>query len=141
MSRYFLSDIQYTQLTIQQWRTVQEANEFYKNAKNNQEHVNRPGHITLAGTLDEYGDIRSSRPHHGLPSNNTHQRERGMRTTASPPLNGQTESSSQTQLPLSGQFMIDSHELEADMLQWPFIDETWSSGFDTGFDTAWPHLV
>lgn len=119
---------------------MQEANEFYKTAKNNQEHVNRPGHITLAGTLDEYGDIRSSRPHHEMPSNNNYQRERGVRMTT-PPLNGQMESPSQTPLSLNSQFMIDTHELEADMLQWPFIDETWSSGFDTGFDTAWPHLV
>lgn len=43
--------------------------------------------------------------------------------------------------PGSNQFTIDSYELEADMLQWPFIDETWSSGFDAGFDSAWPNLI
>lgn len=119
---------------------MQEANEFYKTAKNNQEHAmpgdERPGHSTLAGTLDEYGDIRSSRPQHELPLN-TRRRERGTATMGSPPGNGHTDSP----LPSSNQFTTDFHELEADMLQWPFIDETWSSGFDTGFDTAWPNLV
>lgn len=119
---------------------MQEANEFYKTAKNNQEHAipgdERPGHSTLAGTLDEYGDIRSSRPQHEL-TLNTRRRERGPATMGSPPGNGHTDSP----LPSSNQFTTDFHELEADMLQWPFIDETWSSGFDTGFDTAWPNLV
>ena len=95
----------------------------------------RPGHSTLAGTLDEYGDIRS-RPQHEL-SSNTRRRERRTATIGNPPDNGHTDSP----LPPSNQFTIDFHELEADMLQWPFIDETWSAGFDTGFDTAWPNLV
>ena len=80
----------------------------------------RPGHSTLAGTLDEYGDIRSSRPQHELPLN-TRRRERGTATMGSPPGNGHTDSP----LPSSNQFTTDFHELEADMLQWPFIDETW----------------
>ncbi|KAH2463990.1 hypothetical protein KXW63_007281 [Aspergillus fumigatus] len=45
------------------WRTVQEANRFYEIARNNQLHVrDGAGHLTIAGTLDEYGDIRSVRP-------------------------------------------------------------------------------
>ncbi|KZF24590.1 fungal-specific transcription factor domain protein [Xylona heveae TC161] len=121
------------------WRTVQEANKFYQSAKNNQEHVlagDRHGHITLAGTLDEYGDIRSSRPLQG-PSSNTRRRATGTEANI-PPQGGQMDSPAQTHLPFSDQFTLDSHELE--MLQWPFIDETWSSGFDTGLDSAWPNF-
>lgn len=97
-----------------QWRTVQEASEFYKTAR----HPGRPGQSTLAGTLDEYGDIRSSRP----------EQSTTRRAACSPVAPAESE------LPLSGLAM--DHELE-DMLQWPFIDETWSVGFDAGFDTAW----
>ena len=31
----------------------------------------------------------------------------------------------------------EGHDLEAEMLQWPFIDENWSVGFDTGFEAGW----
>lgn len=36
--------------------------------------------------------------------------------------------------------MAELHEWEAELLQWPFIDETWTSGFDTGVEAAWPNL-
>jgi hypothetical protein len=42
--------------------------------------------------------------------------------------------------PMDAVPLSESHELEVEMLQWPFIDESWSLGFDTGFDTAWPSL-
>lgn len=93
---------------------MQEASEFYKTAR----YPGRPGHSTLAGTLDEYGDIRSSRP----------EQSTARRTPCSPVTPAEAE------LSLGGLSM--DHELE-DMLQWPFIDETWSVGFDAGFDTAW----
>ncbi|BCR83067.1 transcription factor domain-containing protein [Aspergillus chevalieri] len=115
------------------WRAAQDANKFYETARNNQEHAlsgDRPGHITLAGTLDEYGDIRSSRPRNETSSNTSH--------ITLP--RGQTDSPTQTRLPFNDQFILDAQELETDMLQWPFIDETWSSGFDTGFDAAWPNF-
>lgn len=31
-------------------------------------------------------------------------------------------------------------DVEAEMWQWPFLDENWSLGFDTGFESAWPGL-
>lgn len=31
-------------------------------------------------------------------------------------------------------------DVEAEMGQWPFLDENWSLGFDTGFESAWPGL-
>jgi hypothetical protein len=36
-----------------------------------------------------------------------------------------------------------SYDLETDMMQWPFLDETWSVGFatfSTGYETTWPGL-
>lgn len=29
------------------------------------------------------------------------------------------------------------HDFETDMFQWPFIDASWSAGFDTGLDGLW----
>jgi hypothetical protein len=99
------------------------------------------GHLTLAGTLDEYGDIRSVRPRQEE-SQLILERE-NMPTSTSNRNNHQalggdsrhTATASIDAVPLS-----ESHELEVEMLQWPFIDESWSLGFDTGFDTAWPSL-
>lgn len=122
------------------WRTVQEADKFYENAKNNQElTASGDRHINLAGTLDEYGDIRSSRPLHEL-SSNIRQQERETRTADIPPSNTnniiRADFPAHGYVPFSDQYTVE----EMDMLQWPFIDETWSSGFDTGFDTAWPSV-
>jgi hypothetical protein len=29
------------------------------------------------------------------------------------------------------------HDFETDMFQWPFIDASWSTGFDAGLDGLW----
>lgn len=31
------------------------------------------------------------------------------------------------------------HDFETDMFQWPFIDGSWSAGFDAGLDGLWHH--
>ncbi|KAH2275764.1 hypothetical protein KXW96_003641 [Aspergillus fumigatus] len=125
------------------WRTVQEANRFYEIARNNQLHVrDGAGHLTIAGTLDEYGDIRSVRPRQeesqpilerenmptALRNRNSHQAALG------------SHSRHPGTAPMDAVPLGESHELQVEMLQWPFIDESWSLGFDTGFDTAWPSL-
>ncbi|KAB8234166.1 transcription factor domain-containing protein [Aspergillus alliaceus] len=122
------------------WRTVQEACKFYETAKSNQENAaagDRPGHLTLASTLDEYGDIRCSRPRHDVSV--TRRREIPGRDAAIPQNHGPTNCPAHSSITFSDQIILDPHELETEMMQWPFIDETWSSGFDTGFDAAWPN--
>ncbi|KAJ5138728.1 transcriptional regulator family: Fungal Specific TF [Penicillium bovifimosum] len=124
------------------WRTVQEANRFYETVKNNQAHsgsgMHSPRRFALAGTLDEYGDIRSrpSRDVHATRAATAESRETqssGPRrvTSSSPGLDG------------GGGFLRESaaigghHDVETDMFQWPFIDGSWSLGFDTGLDGLW----
>lgn len=91
----------------------------------------RPGHLALAGTLDEYGDIRSARRHE-LP---TMRRRRGETILDE----GEMGRHSTGQVP-DVRPMTELPEWEAELLQWPFIDETWTSGFDTGVEAAWPNL-
>ncbi|KAL4939082.1 hypothetical protein BDV06DRAFT_231279 [Aspergillus oleicola] len=104
------------------WRTLQDANRFYESARSTQQ-----GHLTLAGTFDEYGDIRISRPD---PSTS----------------HGRTTPVDQTATPARGPSMpVDTehgaiYDLESEMMQWPFLDETWTAGFATGYETAWPGL-
>ncbi|KAJ5779380.1 hypothetical protein N7457_007100 [Penicillium paradoxum] len=120
------------------WRTVQEANRFYETVKSNQAHVesgmHSPRRFALAGTLDEYGDIRS-RPSnaHATRAATAESRPGGSDArgrTSSSPLDG-------------GGFLarenaaLGHHDLETDMFQWPFIDGSWSLGFDTGLDGLW----
>ncbi|KAF7596038.1 hypothetical protein BBP40_003818 [Aspergillus hancockii] len=122
------------------WRTVQDASKFYETAKSNQENStsgDRPGHLTLASTLDEYGDIRCSRPRHE--ASLARRREVPGRDAVIPQHHGPTGCPAHASMTFSDQAMLDPHELETEMMQWPFIDETWSSGFDTGFDAAWPN--
>ncbi|KAE8421995.1 hypothetical protein BDV36DRAFT_303760 [Aspergillus pseudocaelatus] len=122
------------------WRTVQEASKFYETAKSNHEHTasgDRPGHLTLASTLDEYGDIRCSRPRHDVSI--SRRRDTSGRDAAMPQNHGPSGCPAHANITFSEQVMLDPHELETEMMQWPFIDETWSSGFDTGFDAAWPN--
>ncbi|KAL4914010.1 pyridoxal phosphate-dependent transferase [Aspergillus aurantiobrunneus] len=102
------------------WRTLQEANRFYENARPTQHGLGSDrGHLTLAGTFDEYGEIRISRP------------------DPSP--------ADQDAVPV-GRSSVEvdaehgSYDLEAEMMQWPFLDETWSVGFATGYETTWPGL-
>ncbi|KAJ5905598.1 uncharacterized protein N7473_002514 [Penicillium subrubescens] len=128
------------------WRTVQDANRFYETVKSTQTHpesvMHSPRRFALAGTLDEYGDIRS-RPNRELDTTramtaearelqNTHQ-EQG-RTSSSPGHEGDVAFFSKEQSATG------SHpDLETDMFQWPFIDASWSVGFDAGLDGLWHH--
>ncbi|KAL5363719.1 hypothetical protein BJX96DRAFT_178316 [Aspergillus floccosus] len=124
------------------WRTVQEANKFYETARGNQENAGSSdgaNPLALGGTLDEYGDIRVCRPGQETPTSAP--RRRGS-TSETP---GVQHSRRRNSVPLSTlsaseHTMFEHHDLETEMLQWPFISEAWSSGFDTGFDSAWPSL-
>ncbi|OGE52111.1 hypothetical protein PENARI_c011G01373 [Penicillium arizonense] len=123
------------------WRTVQEANRFYETVKSNQTNtdsgMHSPRRFALAGTLDEYGDIRSrpSRDAHGTraattESGDTHSSHAAHgRTSLSPGLQGDSNLDSAS---LGGH-----HDFETDMFQWPFIDASWSTGFDAGLDGLW----
>ncbi|CAG7922389.1 unnamed protein product [Penicillium olsonii] len=114
------------------WRTVQDANRFYETVKSTQttaeSEIHSPQGFALAGTLDEYGDIRSRPSAHATraataESRDTHSSHAGT----SPGLEGGGY------LPRDGA----GHEVETDMFQWPFIDGSWSLGFDTGLDGLW----
>ncbi|KAJ5168356.1 uncharacterized protein N7482_003950 [Penicillium canariense] len=128
------------------WRTVQDANRFYETVKSTQTHpdsaMHSPRRLALAGTLDEYGDIRS-RPNRDLHATRSVTAEaRHMQSTPQP--HGPTVS-----LPANeGEAAFISrdqsgpgshHDLETDMFQWPFIDASWSAGFDAGLDGLWHH--
>ncbi|KAL4963953.1 pyridoxal phosphate-dependent transferase [Aspergillus stella-maris] len=103
------------------WRTLQDANRFYESARSTQQ-----GHLTLAGTFDEYGDIRISRPD---PS--SHGRTTPVRQTATPARG--------PSIPVDIEHGT-IQDLEAEMMQWPFLDETWTAGFATGYESTWPGL-
>ncbi|KAH8427038.1 transcription factor domain-containing protein [Aspergillus melleus] len=122
------------------WRTVREADKFYRTAKSNHFSDERPSHLTLAGTLDEYGDIRSSRPRNDLSISMRRRETVSSDAVDSAQEDPRTTHNSQINIAPGHNAMLDSYDLEAEMLQWPFIDETWFHGFDTGFDAAWPNL-
>ncbi|KAL3464876.1 pyridoxal phosphate-dependent transferase [Aspergillus heterothallicus] len=105
------------------WRTLQEANRFYETARSTQQGLG----LTLAGTFDEYGDIRISRPEPSATQ---------PRTT---PLR-ETVIQRPDNLNLDTPNHVAGSELETEMAQWPFLDETWSVGFDTGYEATWPGL-
>ncbi|KAK9849227.1 transcriptional regulator family: Fungal Specific TF [Penicillium brevicompactum] len=111
------------------WRTVQDANRFYETVKSTQTHaeseIHSPRGFALAGTLDEYGDIRSrpSARAATAESRDTHSSHAGA---SSPGL--------ETSFPRDA---VAGHEIETDMFQWPFIDGSWSLGFDAGLDGLW----
>ncbi|KAJ5707124.1 transcriptional regulator family: Fungal Specific TF [Penicillium malachiteum] len=121
------------------WRTVQEANRFYETVKSTQiqpeSGMHSPRRFALAGGLDEYGDIRSRpREMHMTrsmtePHENPHQSHRAV---PSPP-ESETPFLSRDN---PGQGYPD---LETDMFEWPFIDASWSAGFDAGLDGLWHH--
>ncbi|KAL4864583.1 hypothetical protein BDV12DRAFT_188832 [Aspergillus spectabilis] len=109
------------------WQTLQEANRFYESARSTQQGLGPVrDHLTLAGTFDEYGDIRISRP--------------------DPPPTRQTSPTGQNIPAIRRSSVVveaehgGSYDLESDMMQWPFLDETWSVGFATGYETTWPGL-
>ncbi|KAJ5949046.1 transcriptional regulator family: Fungal Specific TF [Penicillium verhagenii] len=126
------------------WRTVQEANRFYETVKSTQTHtetgMHSPRRFALAGTLDEYGDIRSrpNREMHmtrtmatgpGEPDNAPQSRDRVL---SSPVPDSEAAFLSREHAGLA-------HDFETDMFQWPFIDASWSAGFDAGLDGLWHH--
>jgi hypothetical protein len=116
------------------WRTLQEANRFYESARSHkglESHSN--DHLALAGTFDEYGDIRISWPNHSTSTS---------RGDTSP-----VEHGAPTAVRNRGSSVLDAeqsapgiYDLEAEMMQWPFLDENWSVGFATGYENTWPGL-
>ncbi|KAL4767770.1 fungal-specific transcription factor domain-containing protein [Aspergillus nidulans var. acristatus] len=116
------------------WRTLQEANRFYESARSHkglESHSN--DHLALAGTFDEYGDIRISWPNHSTSTS---------RGGTSP-----VEHGAPTAVRNRGSSVLDAeqsapgiYDLEAEMMQWPFLDENWSVGFATGYENTWPGL-
>ncbi|OQE09812.1 hypothetical protein PENVUL_c005G04903 [Penicillium vulpinum] len=125
------------------WRTVQDANRFYEIVKSNQAHsgsgMHSPRRFALAGTLDEYGDIRSrpSRDAYATrarasESRDTHSSHARGESSSSPGLGGVPNFLARDNSALGGH-----HDFETDMFQWPFIDGSWSLGFDTGLDGLW----
>ncbi|KAJ5679327.1 transcriptional regulator family: Fungal Specific TF [Penicillium macrosclerotiorum] len=128
------------------WRTVQEANRFYETVKSTQAHpesgMHSPRRFALAGTLDEYGDIRSR------PTREPHVTRSGTAEVRAvpntPPTQGSMMSSPGPQgdsafFPRDHSAIAGHHDFEADMFQWPFIDGSWSAGFDAGLDGLWHH--
>ncbi|KAJ5778078.1 transcriptional regulator family: Fungal Specific TF [Penicillium odoratum] len=122
------------------WRTVQEANRFYETVKSTQTHtesgLHSPQRFALAGRLDEYGDIRS-RP-----------REMHMaRSMTAEPGDADTHhshghllsSTPESEATFMSREQAGLHDVETDMFQWPFIDASWSAGFDAGLDGLWHH--
>ncbi|PWY96148.1 PLP-dependent transferase [Aspergillus sclerotioniger CBS 115572] len=150
------------------WRTLQEANRFYdsvsaRTAAQTQglshDHEHDREHLTLAGTLDEYGDIRVSRPEASSSNSNSsasvnanvNANANATRHRTGIPLDGggggggggnevrrmsMAELTEQTPAAAAGGGSGEGYDLEAEMLQWPFIDENWSVGFDTGFEAV-----
>ncbi|KAJ5815114.1 hypothetical protein N7474_006891 [Penicillium riverlandense] len=128
------------------WRTVQDANRFYETVKSNQTHpepgMHSPRRLALAGTLDEYGDIRSrphgeqqqqpSRGNAGVSHGSRHPHYTHGRTPSPPELGSDDQFLSRENASLGGH-----HDFETDMFQWPFIDASWSTGFDSGLDGLW----
>ncbi|KAJ6015113.1 transcriptional regulator family: Fungal Specific TF [Penicillium herquei] len=125
------------------WRTVQEANRFYETVKSTQVQpesgMHSPRRFALAGGLDEYGDIRS-RPNREMQINrsmtephaeNPHQSHHPV---PSPDPESETSFLSREN-PGQGGYP----DLETDMFEWPFIDASWSAGFDAGLDGLWHH--
>ncbi|KAL2862486.1 pyridoxal phosphate-dependent transferase [Aspergillus lucknowensis] len=105
------------------WRTLQEENRLYETARSTPQGVG----ITLAGRFDEYGDIRISRPDPSATRQTTPVRENEVVRTRTP------------NLAAPDQGIL--YDFEVEMAQWPFVDEAWSVGFDTGYETTWPALA
>ncbi|KAL5335617.1 pyridoxal phosphate-dependent transferase [Aspergillus crustosus] len=117
------------------WQTLQEANRFYESARSTQQDLGPDGngsgndnHLTLAGTFDEYGDIRVSRPD-PPPTRQTTPTGHSIAAIRRSSVFGDAEHGH-----------AGAYDLEADMMQWPFLDETWSVGFATGYENTWPGL-
>ncbi|RAH68109.1 PLP-dependent transferase [Aspergillus aculeatinus CBS 121060] len=151
------------------WRTLQEANRFYSTAKlpgslsgTNaasavEPSMQRPDHLTLAGTLDEYGDIRVERPEISAARSRSGEGDArvevdsggsGSGSRVARGSGGVAPGGIVSQVPTTtgagstGTATADyvEQQLGSEMVQWPFLDENWSLGFDLGFDAAWPGL-
>lgn len=101
--------------------------------------MHSPRRFALVGTLDEYGDIRSrpSRDAYAArartsESRDTHSSHVREGTLSSPAVGGEPNFHDRENAALGN-----PHDFETDMFQWPFIDGSWSLGFDTGFDGLW----
>ncbi|KAJ5899704.1 hypothetical protein N7495_004448 [Penicillium taxi] len=122
------------------WRAVQGANKFYESVKKHADSgsgMQSPRRFALAGTLDEYGDIRSrpSRAQRRSSSAEICLEERDGDLLPTPGPDGEGSFSGEQTGTGS------HHELETDMFEWPFIDASWSAGLDAagaGLDGLWP---
>lgn len=131
---------------LAKWLAIQEADKFYGAAKRNESidaaSTSRPSHLALASTLDEYGDIRHQNPVNRVPrggespqNNDPYSRVEGHDRSSSqldvlrdlPSLDANAIMSE------NGSNSMLSHSLETELLQWPFIDETWSTGIESGW--------
>ncbi|KAI9375103.1 pyridoxal phosphate-dependent transferase [Aspergillus egyptiacus] len=128
------------------WRTLQEANRFYETARSTQQGLESDREpLALAGTFDEYGDIRIARPEASA--------ARGHDTPVTPrachtmTIRGSSvaavEPDGAGPAPATGTgtgtgTVPASYDFEVEMMQWPFLDEGWSVGFATGYETTWP---
>ncbi|KAJ5089604.1 hypothetical protein N7532_008288 [Penicillium argentinense] len=118
------------------WRTVQEANRFYETVKSTQTHtdsgMHSPRRFALAGTLDEYGDIRSRPRAMSTETGSIQGSHHTHQATSSPHLEGDALLLARENAAIAGH-----PDFETDMFQWPFIDASWSAGFDAGLDGLW----
>ncbi|KAL6230250.1 hypothetical protein BDW75DRAFT_248842 [Aspergillus navahoensis] len=118
------------------WRTLQEANRFYESARSHQGlEPHSRDHLALAGTFDEYGDIRISRPDHSTSTS-----QGGATTLDDQSLATATARNRSSSIMDAEQGTPGVYDLEAEMMQWPFLDENWSVGFATGYENTWPGL-
>lgn len=96
--------------------------------------MHSPRRFALAGTLDEYGDIRSRPSAHATRTATTESRDtrnsHTHRASSSPGIEGGVNF-------LVRDNTLAGHEFDTDMFQWPFIDGSWSLGFDAGLDGLW----
>lgn len=101
--------------------------------------MHSPRRFALAGTLDEYGDIRSrpNREMHVTRSMTGDHRAGSSHQSPGRISSSPAPGSDSNFLSRDGPGSI--HDFETDMFQWPFIDASWSSGFDAGLDGLWHH--
>lgn len=115
---------------------MQEANRFYETVKGNQTHtdsgMHSPRRSALAGRLDEYGDIRSRPRAMSAESGSMQTSHQANRPASSSSHEGEASLSAREFAGVAG-----NHDFETDLFQWPFIDASWSAGFDAGLDGLW----
>lgn len=94
--------------------------------------MHSPRRFALAGTLDEYGDIRSRPRAMSAEPGSTQNSHHLHRVTSSPSVEADAALFTRDGSGLAGH-----HDFETDMFQWPFIDASWAAGFDSGLDGLW----